>query len=65
VPGEQQVTAAGLVLYRFSGDSKAGQANGEGISSFGGTWHAVKESGTGSSTGGHQPSSTGGGGYGY
>jgi predicted lipoprotein with Yx(FWY)xxD motif len=65
VPGGQQVTAAGLPLYRFSGDSKAGQANGEGISSFGGTWHVVREAGTGSSTGGNQPSSSGGSGYGY
>ena len=65
VPGGQQVTAAGLPLYRFSGDSKAGQANGEGISSFGGVWHVVKVAGTGSSTGGSRPSSSGSAGYGY
>jgi predicted lipoprotein with Yx(FWY)xxD motif len=40
-----QVTAAGLPLYRFAGDTTAKQANGEGISSFGGTWHVVKVSG--------------------
>jgi len=60
-----QVTVAGLPVYRFSGDSKAGQANGEGISSFGGIWHVVKEAGTQSSTGGSKPSSGGSGGYGY
>ena len=37
-----QVTSAGLPLYRFAGDSAAKQANGEGITSFGGTWHVVK-----------------------
>jgi predicted lipoprotein with Yx(FWY)xxD motif len=36
-----QVTLRGLPLYRFSGDGAKGEANGEGIESFGGTWHAV------------------------
>lgn len=48
--GTFQVTLNGLPLYRYAGDSAKGQANGEGIESFGGTWHAVKASG-GSSTG--------------
>jgi predicted lipoprotein with Yx(FWY)xxD motif len=39
--GKFQVTLRGVPLYRFSGDGAAGQANGEGIMSFGGTWHAV------------------------
>jgi predicted lipoprotein with Yx(FWY)xxD motif len=39
--GKFQVTLRGLPLYRFSGDKAAGQANGEGIKTFGGTWHAV------------------------
>jgi predicted lipoprotein with Yx(FWY)xxD motif len=39
--GKFQVTLRGLPLYRFSGDSAKGQANGEGITSFGGTWHVV------------------------
>jgi len=38
-----QVTAGGLPLYTFTEDSSPGQANGEGLSSFGGTWHVVKE----------------------
>jgi predicted lipoprotein with Yx(FWY)xxD motif len=39
--GMLQVTLAGLPLYRFSGDSAKGAANGEGIKSFGGTWHVI------------------------
>jgi predicted lipoprotein with Yx(FWY)xxD motif len=37
-----QVTLRGLPLYRFAGDSRKGEATGDGIMSFGGTWHAVK-----------------------
>jgi len=40
--GKLQVTLRGLPLYRYSGDGARGQAHGEGIKSFGGTWHAVK-----------------------
>ena len=39
--GKWQLTLRGRPLYRFSGDSAKGAANGEGIKSFGGTWHAV------------------------
>jgi predicted lipoprotein with Yx(FWY)xxD motif len=39
--GKFQVTLRGKPLYRFAGDSAKGQANGEGIQSFGGTWHAM------------------------
>jgi predicted lipoprotein with Yx(FWY)xxD motif len=39
--GKLQLTLRGLPLYRFAGDSAKGEANGEGIKSFGGTWHAV------------------------
>jgi predicted lipoprotein with Yx(FWY)xxD motif len=39
--GKFQVTLRGLPLYRFSGDSAKGQANGDGITSFGSTWHVV------------------------
>lgn len=42
--GSLQVTLRGKPLYRYSGDHGAGQANGEGIQSFGGTWHAVTPS---------------------
>jgi len=38
--GGTQVTYKGRPLYRFDGDTKAGQANGEGIKDVG-TWHAA------------------------
>jgi predicted lipoprotein with Yx(FWY)xxD motif len=55
----QQVEYEGHLLYTFSGDTAAAQAQGEGIQSFGGTWHVVTPNlsvqGGGST----------GGGYGY
>jgi predicted lipoprotein with Yx(FWY)xxD motif len=38
--GGTQVTYKGRPLYRFGGDTKAGQVNGEGIKDVG-TWHAA------------------------
>lgn len=38
--GRTQVTYKGRPLYSFSGDSKAGDANGEGFKDVG-TWHAA------------------------
>jgi predicted lipoprotein with Yx(FWY)xxD motif len=38
--GGIQVTYKGRPLYRFDGDGKAGEANGEGIKDVG-TWHAA------------------------
>lgn len=38
--GRTQVTFKGRPLYSFSGDSKAGAVNGEGIKDVG-TWHAA------------------------
>ncbi len=38
--GPTQVTYKGRPLYTFMGDSKAGEANGEGIKDVG-TWHAA------------------------
>ena len=72
----QPATHNGLALYTFVGDQSAGQAKGEGISSFGGVWHVVKVSGTGSTSSGGSSSSgagssgttstsSGSGGYGY
>ncbi len=37
----RQVEYDGHLLYTFSGDLSAGQANGEGIISFSGTWHVA------------------------
>ena len=40
--GFSQVTLDGHPLYRFAGDNnKKGSATGEGVKSFGGTWHVV------------------------
>jgi predicted lipoprotein with Yx(FWY)xxD motif len=39
--GRLQVTLRGEPLYRFAGDRGKDEANGEGIESFGGRWHAV------------------------
>ncbi len=41
--GKTQVTYKGRPLYSFGGDSKAGEANGEGIKDVG-TWHAAATS---------------------
>jgi predicted lipoprotein with Yx(FWY)xxD motif len=38
--GGTQVTYKGRPLYRFAGDTKSGDANGEGIKDVG-TWHAA------------------------
>jgi predicted lipoprotein with Yx(FWY)xxD motif len=42
--GMLQVTFQGLPLYRYAGDHAKGEANGQGIESFGGTWHVVSTS---------------------
>jgi predicted lipoprotein with Yx(FWY)xxD motif len=39
--GSAQVTYAGHPLYRFSGDTAAGQDNGQGSDAFGAQWWAV------------------------
>jgi predicted lipoprotein with Yx(FWY)xxD motif len=53
--GLLQVTLRGMPLYRFANDHARGQANGEGIKGFGGTWHAVSAS---SSAASKQPAPT-------
>ena len=40
--GKPQVTYRGHPLYRFVGDSRAGQTNGQGIVAFGGRWTVRK-----------------------
>jgi predicted lipoprotein with Yx(FWY)xxD motif len=58
--GETYPTYNGYLLYEYSGDTAAGQANGQGLKSYGGTWYVLDSSG--------QPvksSGSGGGGYGY
>lgn len=41
--GQLQVTYHGMPLYLYAGDTKAGQANGQGV---GDTWYAVAPSGS-------------------
>jgi predicted lipoprotein with Yx(FWY)xxD motif len=43
--GSSQVTYAGHPLYWFSGDTAAGDTNGEGLDDFGGEWYAVSPAG--------------------
>ncbi len=39
--GTLQVTLNGSPLYHYFGDHAKGQTNGQGIHSFGGTWHVL------------------------
>ena len=58
-----QVTYGHWPLYTFSGDSEPGQANGEGVSAFGGYWYAVGAAGTAVKAGGStSPAATSGSG---
>ena len=43
--GSLYVTYGGYPLYTYSGDSAPGDVNGEGITSFGGTWYVINTSG--------------------
>jgi predicted lipoprotein with Yx(FWY)xxD motif len=60
--GETYPTYRGWLMYEYTGESGSGQAKGQGIKSFGGTWYVLDASGnpvTSASGGG----SGGGGGY--
>jgi predicted lipoprotein with Yx(FWY)xxD motif len=43
--GARQVMYAGHPLYRFTGDTKAGQTHGQGVDAFGARWYAMRASG--------------------
>ena len=43
--GKPQVTYNSHPLYRFVGDTRAGQTNGQGIVAFGGRWTVVSPAG--------------------
>lgn len=60
--GTTQVTYDGHPLYLYSGDSTAGDANGQGI---GGVWFAVTAKGAPATASSSTSSSSSGGGYGY
>lgn len=40
--GSTQVSLSGRALYYYGGDAASGDTNGEGIVSFGGTWHVAR-----------------------
>jgi hypothetical protein len=69
IAGKTYPTYNGWLVYEYTGDS-AGQAKGQGIKSFGGTWYALNASGTpvtpssGGSSGTTGTTSGGGGGWG-
>jgi predicted lipoprotein with Yx(FWY)xxD motif len=44
--GTTQVTYNGMPLYYYSGDTAAGQTNGEGITAFGAEWYLEQPSGS-------------------
>jgi predicted lipoprotein with Yx(FWY)xxD motif len=44
--GKKQLAYAGHPLYRFIGDSKPGDVNGEGVNAFGGFWYVLAKSGS-------------------
>jgi len=43
--GRLQITYRGHPLYRFAGDTKAGETSGEGLTDFGGRWDPVSAAG--------------------
>jgi predicted lipoprotein with Yx(FWY)xxD motif len=58
--GSTQATFHGHPLYTFTGDTAAGQANGNGVNAFGGLWHEVPTSGAAAPA---ATSTSGGNGY--
>jgi predicted lipoprotein with Yx(FWY)xxD motif len=59
--GSTQATYDGHPLYTYTADSAPGQANGNGINTYGGVWHEVTASGAPAAS--QSASSGGGGGY--
>ena len=62
--GAKQLAYAGHPLYRFVGDSKPGDVNGEGVNAFGGLWYVLSKSGA-AVTGAQAPPPQPMTGYGY
>jgi predicted lipoprotein with Yx(FWY)xxD motif len=62
--GKTYPTYNGWLIYEYAGDPGPGQAKGQRIKSFGGTWYALNPSGNPvTSSAGSASTSTGGGGY--
>ena len=62
--GRWQVTYNRHPLYTFSGDTRSGQTNGEGLDDFGGAWDLVSPAGAKVETNGGESQSQGNSGYG-
>jgi predicted lipoprotein with Yx(FWY)xxD motif len=62
--GTLQITVNGHPLYRYAGDSKAGQTSGEGVNASGGLWWAVSPAGKAVHKKASSGGGSGGGGYG-
>jgi predicted lipoprotein with Yx(FWY)xxD motif len=58
--GFLQLTLSGHPLYTFSADTHKDHATGEGLHTFGGTWHARSEGSSGASSGSGGMTTTGG-----
>jgi predicted lipoprotein with Yx(FWY)xxD motif len=56
--GWRQVSYGGHPLYRYTGDGKPGDTNGQGLTAFGGAWFALSPSGNQVAS---KPSNPGGG----
>jgi predicted lipoprotein with Yx(FWY)xxD motif len=61
--GKTYPTYNGWLIYEYTGDSGPGQANGEGIKSFGGTWYVLSPTGQPIKSKSGGSNSGGGGGY--
>jgi predicted lipoprotein with Yx(FWY)xxD motif len=58
--GSTQATYIGHPLYTYTADTKAGQANGNGINASGGVWHEVTVSGSAAPASNGSPTASGG-----
>jgi predicted lipoprotein with Yx(FWY)xxD motif len=63
--GEDYPTYKGWGMYEYSGDTGPGQAHGQGIQSFGGTWYAIDANGAPVMASAASTSSTSKSPYGY
>ncbi|WP_333770259.1 COG4315 family predicted lipoprotein [Streptomyces sp. IBSBF 2435] len=61
--GSAQVTYKGHPLYRFAGDTKPGDVNGQGLNNFGAKWYVLGTDGKQITSTSSSSSSSGGGGY--
>jgi predicted lipoprotein with Yx(FWY)xxD motif len=61
--GKKQATYNGHPLYRFAGDTKAGQTNGQGQNAFGAKWYVLGTNGKQITSSPSSSSAPSGGGY--